>query len=48
MDEIILDDSGNKMYVCSDSCYCRERREKGHVGPMAFNNNVQSLVDETS
>lgn len=48
MDEIILDDSGQKMYVCSDSCYCRKRRELGHVGPMAADARAKSLLDETS
>jgi alpha-D-ribose 1-methylphosphonate 5-phosphate C-P lyase len=32
LDEVIVDDQGTKMYVCSDSDYCRERREAGHVG----------------
>lgn len=48
MDEIILDDSGQKMYVCSDSCFCRKRRELGHVGPMAADARAKSLMDETS
>ena len=26
LDEVILDDSGNRMYVCSDTHYCEERR----------------------
>ncbi|EDP63703.1 acetolactate synthase II large subunit [alpha proteobacterium BAL199] len=32
LDEVIVDDKGTKMYVCSDSDYCRERREAGHQG----------------
>ncbi|MEI6281352.1 MAG: alpha-D-ribose 1-methylphosphonate 5-phosphate C-P-lyase PhnJ [Alphaproteobacteria bacterium] len=35
LDEVILDDVGSKMFVCSDSNHCSERREAGHVGPMA-------------
>ena len=35
LDEVILDDAGAKMYVCSDSHHCAERRAEGHVGPMA-------------
>ena len=35
LDEVVLDDQGAKMYVCSDSHHCAERREAGHVGPMA-------------
>ena len=34
LDEIILDDAGNRMFVCSDSDYCRCRREAGRRGPM--------------
>jgi alpha-D-ribose 1-methylphosphonate 5-phosphate C-P lyase len=32
LDEVITDDAGGTMYVCSDSDYCAERREAGHVG----------------
>jgi alpha-D-ribose 1-methylphosphonate 5-phosphate C-P lyase len=32
LDEVILDDAGNRMFVCSDTDYCRSRREAGHVG----------------
>lgn len=35
MDEVVLDDQGSRMFVCSDSHYCSERRAAGHVGPMA-------------
>ena len=35
LDEVVLDDQGAKMYVCSDSHHCAERREAGHAGPMA-------------
>jgi alpha-D-ribose 1-methylphosphonate 5-phosphate C-P lyase len=35
LDEVILDDQGGHMFVCSDSDYCGGRREAGHVGPMA-------------
>jgi alpha-D-ribose 1-methylphosphonate 5-phosphate C-P lyase len=37
LDEVILDDKGGRMFVCSDSDYCEERRTAGHVGPMAAN-----------
>jgi len=33
LDEVVLDDRGNRMFVCSDSDYCRARREAGHTGP---------------
>ncbi len=32
LDEVIVDDKGTRMFVCSDSDYCRERREAGHQG----------------
>ena len=32
LDEVITDDAGGKMYVCSDSDYCAERRAAGHTG----------------
>jgi len=32
LDEIILDDQGQRMFVCSDTDYCGERREAGHTG----------------
>jgi len=33
-DEILLDDKGGKMFVCSDSDFCASRRAAGHKGPM--------------
>jgi alpha-D-ribose 1-methylphosphonate 5-phosphate C-P lyase len=35
LDEVVLDDSGQRMFVCSDSHHCAERRAQGHAGPMA-------------
>ena len=35
LDEVIIDDAGNRMFVCSDTDYCRARREAGHVGAQA-------------
>ena len=32
LDEVIMDDKGRRMFVCSDSDYCEERRAAGHVG----------------
>ena len=29
---MIVDDAGSRLFVCSDSDYCEERREAGHVG----------------
>jgi alpha-D-ribose 1-methylphosphonate 5-phosphate C-P lyase len=35
LDEIIVDDAGNRMFVCSDSAFCAERQDAGHHGPMS-------------
>lgn len=32
LDEMIVDDAGSRLFVCSDSDYCGERREAGLVG----------------
>lgn len=32
LDEMIVDDAGRRLFVCSDSDYCGTRREAGHVG----------------
>jgi len=33
LDEVILDDHGKRMFVCSDTDHCSDRLEAGHVGP---------------
>ncbi len=35
LDEIIVDDKGGRMFVCSDTAFCEERRAAGHHGPMS-------------
>ncbi|MFB1118099.1 alpha-D-ribose 1-methylphosphonate 5-phosphate C-P-lyase PhnJ [Dickeya dadantii] len=30
LDEVVMDDQGTRLYVCSDTDYCRERQEGGH------------------
>ncbi|WP_227268696.1 alpha-D-ribose 1-methylphosphonate 5-phosphate C-P-lyase PhnJ [Roseobacter weihaiensis] len=32
LDEVITDDTGRRMFVCSDTDYCETRREAGHRG----------------
>ena len=32
LDELIMDDAGGRMFMCSDTDYCSTRRLKGHVG----------------
>lgn len=34
LDEVVMDDKGGRMFVCSDTDYCEGRRAQGHVGPM--------------
>ncbi len=35
LDEVILDDAGARMFVCSDTDYCHARRQAGHIGRLA-------------
>ncbi|MCH2093698.1 MAG: alpha-D-ribose 1-methylphosphonate 5-phosphate C-P-lyase PhnJ [Rhodobacteraceae bacterium] len=35
LDEVIVDDSGKRMFVCSDTDFCESRRAAGHVGEQA-------------
>ena len=35
LDEVILDDQGGRMFVCSDTDFCGTRRGAGHVGRLA-------------
>jgi alpha-D-ribose 1-methylphosphonate 5-phosphate C-P lyase len=32
LDEMIVDDAGSRLFVCSDSDFCGERRDSGHRG----------------
>src|SRR4051794_36308041 len=32
LDEVIVDDHGKRMFVCSDTDHCEERRAQGHIG----------------
>jgi alpha-D-ribose 1-methylphosphonate 5-phosphate C-P lyase len=32
LDEVIIDDEGGRMFVCSDTDYCETRRAAGHIG----------------
>lgn len=34
LDEVVLDDRGGRMFVCSDTHYCVDRREHGHAGAL--------------
>lgn len=35
LDEVVLDDAGGRMFVCSDTDHCEKRREAGNAGEMA-------------
>ena len=32
LDEVVTDDRGGRLFVCSDTDHCAERRAAGHVG----------------
>jgi len=32
LDELIIDDAGGRMFMCSDTDYCQTRRKTGHIG----------------
>ncbi len=36
LDELIIDDSGGRLFMCSDTDYCASRRAAGHVGAQSF------------
>lgn len=35
LDEMVVDDAGRRLFVCSDSDFCGQRRAAGHVGTQA-------------
>ena len=36
LDEVVIDDCGGRLFVCSDTDHCAERRAAGHVGAEGF------------
>ena len=34
LDEVVIDDAGGRMFVCSDTDHCETRRDAGHVGAL--------------
>ncbi len=34
LDEVVMDDRGARMFVCSDTDFCESRQENGHRGPL--------------
>ena len=47
LDEVILNNAGERMFVCSDTDYCGARRAGGHVGPMAGRDDIAELRGDT-
>ena len=45
LDEMIVDDEGRRLFVCSDSDFCGERRNTGHVGTQQTVETVDALAD---
>lgn len=48
LDEVIVDDRGGRMFVCSDSEYCETRRTKGHRGAMLATAAALNYVKDTN
>jgi alpha-D-ribose 1-methylphosphonate 5-phosphate C-P lyase len=46
LDEVVLDDAGERMFVCSDTDYCAGRREQGLTGPMAARDDISELTGQ--
>jgi alpha-D-ribose 1-methylphosphonate 5-phosphate C-P lyase len=46
LDEVVIDDANNRMFVCSDSHYCECRRAAGHVGSQLATAEAMNFVAE--
>jgi alpha-D-ribose 1-methylphosphonate 5-phosphate C-P lyase len=46
LDEVITDDRGGRMFVCSDSDYCETRRAEGHQGTGLAAASAMAYVDD--
>lgn len=44
LDEVVTDDAGGRMFVCSDSHYCETRRAEGHTGSQLAGAEAKGLV----
>lgn len=44
LDEVIVDDAGGRVFVCSDTDYCRSRQARGCVGPSAHTGPASKLA----
>ncbi len=43
LDEVVLDDKGGSMFVCSDTDYCETRQAEGHIGHLSAANNKETV-----
>jgi alpha-D-ribose 1-methylphosphonate 5-phosphate C-P lyase len=49
LDEVVTDDRGGRMYVCSDTHHCETRRMQGHVGSLGVpHSGSTALVTEAA
>ena len=48
LDEVILDNQGGRMFVCSDTDYCEERRAKGFTGDQSMADNFIKTLKQIS
>lgn len=48
LDEVIIDDAGGRMFVCSDTHFCDERRAKGMRGELLGSAAAGSLTTRTN
>ncbi len=44
LDEVVLDDAGSRMFVCSDTDHCESRRKAGNRGRMSGEAPINGLV----
>ena len=48
LDEVVTDDVGGRMFVCSDSHFCGERRAQGYLGAMSGTDLGEALMGAAS
>lgn len=48
LDEVVIDDQGSRMFVCSDTHYCESRRAEGHAGTQLEQSAGQRLTGGSS
>ena len=48
LDEVIVDDAGGRMFVCSDTDYCETRRDAGHLGRLSASGPVTTGQEDAA